>query len=141
LIKSFMRLQQFEFGFNPDNLLTMRVQLPGSKYKNGKQVVGFYQQLLERMEALPGVQSVARFRLCSSPTHRLDKFLHRRATRAVGVEAIEVPLDSISPSYFKVMGIPLLRGREFDNATSRERHRWSSSTIPSRGASFRVRIQ
>ena len=116
LIKSFMRLQQFEFGFNPDNLLTMRVQLPGSKYKDGKQVINFYQQLLERMEAVPGVQSVGAIAsVFITDTPSSTNFSIEGRPVPVGVEAIEVPLDSISPSYFKVMGIPLLRGREFDN--------------------------
>ena len=116
LIKSFVRLQQFEFGFNPDNLLTMRVQLPGSKYRDGKQVVGFYQQLLERMEAVPGVQSVGAIAsVFITDTPNSTNFVIEGRPVPVGAEAIEVPLDSISPSYFKVMGIPLLRGREFDN--------------------------
>jgi putative ABC transport system permease protein len=116
LIKSFMRLQQFEFGFNPDNLLTMRVQLPGSKYRDGKQVVAFYQQLLERMETVPGVQSAGTISsVFITDTPNSTNFSIEGRPVPVGAEQIEVPLDSVSPSYFKVMGIPLLRGREFDN--------------------------
>ncbi|MEK6323121.1 MAG: ABC transporter permease [Acidobacteriota bacterium] len=116
LIKSFMRLQQFEFGFNPDNLLTMRVQLPGTKYRDGKQVVSFYQQLLERMETVPGVQSVGAISsVFLTDTPNSTNFSIEGRPVPTGAEAIEVPLDSISPSYFRVMGIPLLRGREFDN--------------------------
>jgi len=116
LIKSFVRLQQFEFGFNPDNLLTMRVQLPGSKYREGKQVVDFYQRLLERMEAVPGVQSVGAIStVFITDTPNSTNFSIEGRPVPVGAEQIEVPLDSISPSYFRVMGIPLLRGREFDN--------------------------
>jgi putative ABC transport system permease protein len=116
LIKSFMRLQQFEFGFNPDNLLTMRIQLPGSKYRDGKQVVGFYQQLIERMEAVPGVQSVGAIHgIFIDDTPNSTNFSIEGRPVPTGADAIEVPLDSISPSYFRVIGIPLLRGREFDN--------------------------
>ena len=116
LIKSFMRLQQFEFGFNPDNLLTMRVQLPGSKYRDGKQVVAFYQQLLERLDAVPGVQSAGTISsVFIDDTPNSTNFSIEGRPVPVGAEQIEVPFDSISPSYFKVMGIPLLRGREFDN--------------------------
>lgn len=116
LIKSFVRLQQFEFGFNPDNLLTIRVQLPGSKYRDGKQVVGFYQQLLDRMETVPGVRSVGAISsVFLTDTPNSTNFSIEGRPVPVGAESIEVPLDSISPSYFKVMGIPLLRGREFDN--------------------------
>jgi predicted permease len=116
LIKSFMRLQQFELGFNPDNLLTMRVQLPGSKYRDGKQVAGFYQRLLERMETVPGVQSLGAISsVFLTDTPQSTNFSIEGRPVPTGAEAIEVPLDSISPRYFRVMGIPLLRGREFDN--------------------------
>src|SRR5262249_48152369 len=56
LIRSFIHLQKFDLGFNPNNLLTMQIQLPGSKYREDKQVVDFFQQLLQRLETSPGVQ-------------------------------------------------------------------------------------
>jgi putative ABC transport system permease protein len=116
LIRSFMRLQQFDLGFNPDNLLTMRIQLPGSKYREGKQVASFYQQLLERLETVPGVHSVGAISdVFLTDTPNSTNFTIEGRPVAVGAEAIEVPLDSVSPSYFRVMGIPLLSGREFDD--------------------------
>jgi len=116
LIRSFMRLQQFDLGFNADNLLTMRVQLPGSKYREGKQVASFYQQLLERLGTVPGVHSVGAISdIFLTDTPNSTGFTIEGRPVAVGAEAIEVPLDSVSPGYFKVMGIPLLRGREFDD--------------------------
>jgi putative ABC transport system permease protein len=116
LIRSFMRLQQFDLGFNPDNLLTMRIQLPGSKYREGKQVASFYQQLLERLGTVPGVHSVGAISdIFLTDTPNSTGFAIEGRPVAVGAEAIEVPLDSVSPSYFRVMGIPLLSGREFDD--------------------------
>jgi len=115
LIRSFIRLQQFELGFNPENLLTMRVQLPGSKYREDKQVAAFFQQLLERMEAVPGVQSagaISSVFLTDTPSS--TNFSIEGRPDPIGAEDIEVPLDAVSTSYFKVMGIPLLEGREFD---------------------------
>jgi predicted permease len=116
LIKSFMRLQQFDLGFNPDNILTMRVQLPGTKYREGKQVSEFYKQLLERMETVPGVQSAGAIStIFLSDTPNSTNFTIEGRPVPTGAEAIEVPLDSVSPNYFRVMGIGLLRGREFDD--------------------------
>ena len=116
LIKSFVRLQKFELGFNPDSLLTMRIQLPGSKYRDGKQVVSFYQQLLQRMETVPGVESVGAISsVFLTDTPYSTNFSIEGRPVPTGAEAIEVPIDAISPSYFRVMGIPLLRGREFDD--------------------------
>jgi putative ABC transport system permease protein len=115
LIRSFVRLQQFELGFNPENLLTMRVQLPGSKYREPKQVMNFYQQLMERLEAVPGVQSAGAISsVFLTDTPNSTNFTIEGRPVPVGAESIEVPLDAVTTSYFKVMGIPLIEGREFD---------------------------
>jgi putative ABC transport system permease protein len=116
LIKSFLRLQQFDLGFNPNHLLTMRIQLPGTKYREGRQVTDFYKQLLERMETVPGVESAGAIStVFLSDTPNSTNFTIEGRPVPTGAEAIEVPLDSVSPNYFRVMGIPLLQGREFDD--------------------------
>src|SRR5262245_32905642 len=56
LLKSFWRLQQVNPGFRPDHLLVLRISPPGSKYREPEQVDGFYQQALQNIQALPGVQ-------------------------------------------------------------------------------------
>ena len=115
LIRSFIRLQQFDLGFNPDNLATMRIQLPGSKYREPAQVDAFYKQLLERIEALPGVQSVGAISaVFLDDTPNSTNFSIEGRPVPTGTDAIEVPLDSVSSGYFRTMGIPLQRGREFD---------------------------
>jgi putative ABC transport system permease protein len=55
LIRSFARLMSEDLGFNPSNLLTMEVWLPQNRYPASAQVTGFYQQVLERVNAAPGV--------------------------------------------------------------------------------------
>ena len=116
LIRSFIRLQQFELGFNPNNLITMRVQLPGSKYREAPQISGFYKQLLERIQSVPGVISAGVISdIFLSDTPNSTNFTIEGRPIPTGVESIEVPFDAVSPSYFRVMGIPLLRGREFDD--------------------------
>jgi len=57
MLKSSWQLQQINPGFNPANVLKVRLNLPGSKYPEGTNVQAFYQQLLERLSALPGVQA------------------------------------------------------------------------------------
>ena len=59
MIRSFVQLQKFDLGFNPNNLLTMRVQLSGSKYREDKQFVDFFQQLFQRMETCPACKGSA----------------------------------------------------------------------------------
>ncbi len=115
LIRSFIRLQQFDLGFNPDNLATMRIQLPGSKYREAAQVDAFYRQLLERIESVPGVQSVGAISaLFLDDTPNSTNFSIEGRPVPTGADAIEVPFDSVSPGYFRTMGIPLQAGREFD---------------------------
>ena len=64
LIKSFWRLQRIDPGFNPNNALTASVTLPSRKYPEENQQSAFFQQLLEKARALPGVQAAARAMSC-----------------------------------------------------------------------------
>jgi putative ABC transport system permease protein len=67
LVKSFLRLQQTDLGFNPDNLLTMRIALPWRKYsgeQGPEKQKQFYKQLLERFTRLPGVEAAAMICCC-----------------------------------------------------------------------------
>jgi predicted permease len=115
LIRSFVRLQKFDLGFNPNNLLTMRLQLPGTKYREEKQFVDFYQQLFQRMRSVPGVESVgATSSIFLTDTPNSTNFSIEGRPAFTDAESIEVPLDAVTTDYFKVMNIPLLRGREFD---------------------------
>ena len=116
LIRSFLRLQQFDLGFNPNNLATMRIQLPGTKYREPAQVDAFYKQLLERIESVPGVKSVGAISdVFLTDTPNSTNFSIEGRPVPIGSDSIEVPLDSVSPGYFRAMGIPLLSGREFDD--------------------------
>jgi putative ABC transport system permease protein len=114
MVKSFLRLQRVAPGFEPQRLLTTSFVLPRTKYKGGRDMLTFYQQLIERVESLPSVEATA---LVSSVP----------LSGAVAVFNIEVvgmaPLPAghiigaqsqvVSPSYFRAMGIPLLKGRLF----------------------------
>ena len=80
LIKSFRRLQEVEPGFDPRNLLTMRLFLPLSKYAEPQQRQAFFEQALKRIGSLPGVQAVGTFNLDSDAGRRRHIFHHRRQT-------------------------------------------------------------
>jgi putative ABC transport system permease protein len=113
LIKSFWRLLDVDPGFNKENVLTMRMQLPPSKYTGPTEKLNFYAQLLERVKTLPGVESAS-----------LTTALPLSGTTFGGPFSIEGrPLDmtgkpphayvrSVAPDYFKVMGMTLIKGRE-----------------------------
>ena len=119
LIRSFARLQQVNVGFNPAQLLTAQVGLPRAKYAKPEQWISFYQQTLERMNALPGAQEAA----VAVPLPLSDSYINLafeiegRPPRTKS-ESPTADFVAISPNYFHVMQVPLLRGREFGSADS-----------------------
>lgn len=112
MIRSFMRLQSVETGFNPENVLTMRAQLPRKKYAEPHQIVDFFKQAQDRIAALPGVQAVGAISyLPLTGLASRDSFqIAGQPPPAPGQEpGVEVRV--ITPGYFQAMGIPLLKGR------------------------------
>jgi putative ABC transport system permease protein len=114
LVNSFERLRAIDPGFNPDKVLTCQISLP-SKYKD-PQIVTFYQQLIERLRALPGVKAAG-----ASMTLPLRQSgggfwggLIIEGRPAATRESIPiVSFIQVTPGYFRAMEIPLLKGREF----------------------------
>jgi putative ABC transport system permease protein len=112
LINSFLRLRQVDPGFRAENLLTMRVALPQSKYPDHARRAAFYTEMLRKVEAIPGVRSAA----VTSPL----PLIYNGDSMGVTLEGRAVPLGQepdvvtrvVSPQYFRSMGIRLLRGRE-----------------------------
>jgi putative ABC transport system permease protein len=114
MTKSFLRLQDVNPGFDPNRVVTMQVQLPSSRYKEEVQLAGYSNQLLEKIGVLPGVEAAS---LTSDlPFSGGSDFL------AFSIEGIPTsPSDpiqdaethTVSPDYFKTLGIPLKRGSLF----------------------------
>ncbi|HVG31968.1 MAG TPA: ABC transporter permease [Pyrinomonadaceae bacterium] len=114
LIKSFKRLGEVDPGFKPDNVLTMQLSLPRSKYSKPEQQSAFLQQVLERIEAVPGVGSVSV--VAGPPFSGLTASryfqIEGRPPRPAG-EGLNAGYNAASPNYFQTLGIPLRRGRDF----------------------------
>ena len=114
MIRSFFRLQQVSPGFSVENMLTMRLSLPRSKYPDFNHQREFFQQLLTRIESQPGVQSIAVINVLPLSGSTADRsFRIEGRPLAQGEPGPDEELRFISPGYFATMGIPLLRGREF----------------------------
>jgi putative ABC transport system permease protein len=116
MIKSFVTLQKVNPGFNPYNVLTMQVNLPQTKYREDHQIASFYEQVLGRVETLPGVLSAG----ASTIVPLIDRKYIRRFTidgraPASPDERLMANHRSISPDYLRAMGIPLIEGRYFTN--------------------------
>jgi putative ABC transport system permease protein len=114
MIKSFWQLQKVDPGFNPDNALTVQVSLPKTKYPQESQQVAFFQQLIERVATLPGVQSAGAGHVVplSGNDFVLAFEIDGRPPLQPGVTQ-STNYYSVSADYFKAMGIPLRRGRVF----------------------------
>ncbi|HEX8559121.1 MAG TPA: ABC transporter permease [Pyrinomonadaceae bacterium] len=115
LIRSFMRLQQVNPGFEPRGVLSMQVSLPPAKYRDQPLRVAFDRQVLEAVRAVPGVRRAATITtLPMSGANQSGSF--RIEGRQVG------PNDSpphgdrwmVSDDYFETMSVPLVKGRYFD---------------------------
>ena len=115
LVRSFIALQRVDLGFRPDGLLTMRLALPMAKYQEPDARVAFYRNLMERIDAIPGVDgagAISSIFLSRTPNSTIFAIEGRTFSRQEA--GIEVPLDAVTPDYFRVMGIPLRAGRAFD---------------------------
>ncbi len=124
LLKSYEHLRESNLGCATENVLTMRFSLPDVRYDSPQKVAAFYEQLLPRLRALPGVRAAglvtalpgqgyggdSRFTVAEHPT--LDRALTISMVRAA------------DPGYFKTMEIPLLQGRYFEDHERLKQARW-----------------
>jgi len=122
LVKSFGRLQKIDRGFNADNVLTMVVRVPETKYKEDQQFVSFFRRAIERIRVLPGVSSIGM-------VNYLPLYGGLGSATGFTIEGRPAPPPGQEPStnvrvsdagYFNAMGIPLLRGRNFTDLENNE---------------------
>ncbi|HEV2420726.1 MAG TPA: ABC transporter permease [Candidatus Acidoferrales bacterium] len=121
LIRSFLAMIHVSPGFDPHDVLTMRINLPPSKYATNPQMVSFYNEALRQMQSLPGVSaSAVSSALPPTPTRFAPILAEGQPVIAVAQRS-GVNIQTISPDYARVLRVPLLRGREFtteDNQTT-----------------------
>jgi putative ABC transport system permease protein len=113
LINSFMRLQRVKLGFDPRQVLTLRVDLPEAKYQEGRQIINFNQELLRRIERLPGVRSAAMvYKLPLGDSDHSNRF-EVEGQPSDKSRRLSASLRVSTPGYFHTLGIPLVAGRDF----------------------------
>ena len=114
MLRSFLRLQGVDPGFNPDKVLTIRMSLPTTVYSDAPKVRSFVQRVLERVEGLPGVESMGAASFLPFTNFLTSRIkIEGRLPPASGEEP-SVGYQVINPSYFQPLQIPLMRGRGFD---------------------------
>jgi putative ABC transport system permease protein len=111
MLRSLWSLQRVQLGFDPTNVLTMRVALPQTGYPTPEHVIGFYQRLLERVRDLPGVRSAGAVRALPLGSAigdwglQVDGYVPPPGTNAKGDWQI------VTDGYFEAMGERIVRGR------------------------------
>ncbi|HEX9596618.1 MAG TPA: ABC transporter permease, partial [Anaerolineales bacterium] len=115
LARSFLALLNVELGFQPARVLAMQVFLYANRYRNNNDRLQFFENTLERLSSLPGVEAAAA--VSSLPFVEAQIDISSRYT--IGGRPVppkeESPINVtvVTPDYFRVMQIPLLRGRPF----------------------------
>lgn len=123
LMKSFVHLLKVSPGFNPNRVLTMFLALPQAKYPEDERAVLFFEQLVRRVEALPGVQSAATVNMLPLGGANITRTIRIEGQPEPGPgHETDASLRSVSTSYFRTMQIPLREGREFTEEDSGTRH-------------------
>ncbi len=113
LIESLARLRRVDPGFQPANLLTMQIALSSERYDTGPASAAFFDQLVRRVEALPGVRAAAVMLtlpmtgFAGTPVQPAGQPPLKLNERPIAI------LQTVTPGFFRTLGIPLRRGRDF----------------------------
>jgi len=113
LLRSFARMQTADLGFNAENVLSARMQLPDKGYSDDAKRAVFNQHVLERIAALPGVVSVDLGSGTPLNTNWETSYYIPGTPKAPPGQNPLAEMNVVSDGYFKTMGIPLMRGRYF----------------------------
>jgi putative ABC transport system permease protein len=120
-LRSFAEMQAVDLGFDPRGVVAARISLPGARYDSATRVVAFYEALVERLRAAPGVESAAGISsLLLSRLPASARFQIEGRTQDV---VTPLTYDTVTPGFFSAMRIPLLRGRFFTDADGRASER------------------
>jgi predicted permease len=116
MLETLTALRRADPGFDPANLMTLEFRLPRTRYETGSQQLAFQNGVVERVRSLPDVEGVALVRsLPFSGNVASASFLADSDAVPLGLEP-QALFNTVSPDYFPVMGIPLVRGRLFTSA-------------------------
>jgi len=119
LMKSFLRLQEVDPGFKTKDALVVSLVLPAAKYREATQREQFYTALVQKLQTLPGVQSVGATHALPFDEDTILGFSVQGRLPFQPGEQLSTNYYSVSADYFKAMGIPLVRGRTFSEHDSK----------------------
>ncbi len=122
LIRSLWALRAVSPGFDPGHVITMDLSVPENKFTNPQQLFSFYQNMLERVRALPGVKDAGLINslpLTGGGSHQPVQIAGQPVVPMA--EQPEVDVRITSPGYMRAMRIPLVSGRDFNDSDAADR--------------------
>jgi putative ABC transport system permease protein len=114
LIRSVLRLTGTDGGYNSRRILVMTFDLTESKYNNAASQAAFFRQALEKIEQAPGILSAGAS--TSPPLSLYRASLNEITLEGQSTMPTSVDFATISPNYFRTLGVPVIRGRDFTGA-------------------------
>ena len=113
-LKSFWHAENAPLGFNPHGVVNFEISLPEAKYKADEQKDAFWTQLLERVQRIPGVEAAAVSANSPFDDWEEDSYFHVTGTPPIPAgQQPSAEVSVVSPDYFRLMRMPILRGRGF----------------------------
>jgi putative ABC transport system permease protein len=115
ILRSYLNLSNLDLGFDPHNVLTMHLRVQGSRYASLEARREFYQQLIERLEARPGIvaASAVLIRPLEGTAGWDTPFMLEGQSEAEAQKNRVPNFEAVTPHYFRTFGIPIKAGREF----------------------------
>jgi putative ABC transport system permease protein len=113
LIRSFANIKRIDPGFDPRGVLTMRLTLPSNLYQSGEAITGFFEQLVERVQATPGIASAA---VASQypPQEAFTGQIEVEGMPSAGTTLPTARTTIVSRGLFNTLRVPVVAGRTFD---------------------------
>jgi putative ABC transport system permease protein len=116
LLRSFVQLLHVDPGFDTQKVLTMNLSLPTVKYAKPEQQIAFFDEVVRRVSALPGVRSAATSAALPLSAIRITPVLAEGQPDAPLQKRPFIDIEAISPQWFQTMRVPLRGGRAFTDA-------------------------
>jgi putative ABC transport system permease protein len=130
LVRSFSKVLNVKPGFNSQNVLTLRMSLPGAQYDNETKVAAFYDNVLARVAALPGVlHAGAAYQTPFTPGADNSIFSIRGRHAGPGAPPSHADYAFVSSDYFKTIGLPILKGRDFQPSDMRAGNYFAPNSV------------
>ena len=130
LIRSFNKLLDVRPGFNPENVITLRMSLPSAQYNSAPKVAAFYDSVLARVAALPGVQHAgAAYQTPFTPGADNSTFFIRDRHANPGDPQPHADYAYVSSDYFNSIGLPILKGRGFQPSDMRAGNYFAPNSV------------